>query len=268
MAFGLIIVGDEILSGKRVDRHFAQVVRILADRGLELSWAHYLGDDRAEMTNLLRRTFATEDVVFSTGGIGATPDDHTRQAAAAALGGAVAPNAEAVGLISARIAAQAAEGKSQAELTHPENAQRLRMSEFPESATIIPNPVNQIPGFNVGRHWFVPGFPAMAWPMIEWVLDSHYRDQFHTAVTVERSVRIYDVPESAVAPWMEEIEHEHPGVRAFSLPSMSEDSRHHIELGVKGESAVVDAAFDRLLARATPTGARIEPVHPVEPVNP
>ncbi len=55
------------------------------------------------------------------------------------------------------------------------------MGEFPVGASIIPNPYNQIPGFSLDEHWFVPGFPVMAWPMLEWVLDTHYADLFHRA---------------------------------------------------------------------------------------
>ena len=86
MAIGLIIIGDEILSGKRTDQHFPKVVELLNVRGLQLSWAEYVGDDRERITSLLERTFASDDIVFSCGGIGATPDDHTRQCAASALG--------------------------------------------------------------------------------------------------------------------------------------------------------------------------------------
>lgn len=260
MAIGLIIVGDELLSGKRMDKHFPQVVSILAERGLALGWAHYLGDDREAMTELLRRTLATDDLVFSTGGIGATPDDHTRQAAAAALGRPLVPHPEAVALLHGRIAAQAAENKVPADLAHPENQQRLRMAEFPADAAIIPNPVNQIAGFGVHRHWFVPGFPAMAWPMISWVLDTHYRQLFPTTAAVERALLIYGVPESAVAPWMEAIEHSYPGVRTFSLPSTTEEDQDYIELGVKGMAPGVDQAYEQLLAAAASTGARVEPV--------
>src|SRR4029434_8496893 len=68
--FGLIIVGDEILSGKRVDKHLSHVIGLLGARGLALSWAEYVGDDREDLIRLYRRTFAGEDVVFSCGGIG------------------------------------------------------------------------------------------------------------------------------------------------------------------------------------------------------
>jgi len=86
MNFGLIIIGDEILSGKRADKHLAKSIEVLAARGLTLSYADYVGDDPRRITATLERAFATGDVVFSFGGIGATPDDHTRQCAARALG--------------------------------------------------------------------------------------------------------------------------------------------------------------------------------------
>ena len=86
MNFGALIIGDEILSGKRVDAHFRKIASLLGERGLRLSWVQYLGDERARIAEALQRSFAAGDVVFSFGGIGNTPDDHTRQAAAEALG--------------------------------------------------------------------------------------------------------------------------------------------------------------------------------------
>src|SRR6218665_2123500 len=86
MKIGLIIIGDEILSGKRQDKHLATFIELLAARGLSLAWAQYLGDDREHISAKLRSAFASGDLVISCGGIRATPDDHTRQAAAAALG--------------------------------------------------------------------------------------------------------------------------------------------------------------------------------------
>ena len=80
---GLIIVGDEILSGRRQDKHFSKVVELLSARGMQLGWAEFLPDDRDALTAAYRRSFASGDVVLSCGGIGGTPDDHTRQAAAA-----------------------------------------------------------------------------------------------------------------------------------------------------------------------------------------
>src|SRR3954447_9200154 len=83
--FGALIIGDELLVGKRADKHLPFVIAALAKRGLRLAWAHYLGDEPARITAALRASLESSDVVFSFGGIGATPDDHTRQCAAAAL---------------------------------------------------------------------------------------------------------------------------------------------------------------------------------------
>ena len=82
--FGLIIVGDEILSGRRQDKHLSKVIELLNDRGMELSWARLVGDDLDELVRIYKESFASGDIVFSTGGIGATPDDKTREAAAKA----------------------------------------------------------------------------------------------------------------------------------------------------------------------------------------
>jgi molybdopterin-biosynthesis enzyme MoeA-like protein len=247
--FGLIIVGDEILSGKRADKHLARVIEILAARGLRLGWAHYVGDDRSAIAELLRRSFAGDDVVFSCGGIGATPDDHTRQAAAAALGVDVELHPQAAGLIAQRCAEMAAEGRGSADMTTPENRQRLKMGEFPRGARIIANPYNRIPGFAVGRHYFLPGFPAMAWPMIEAVLDAEFRTLFGAERSGERSMTVFDTAESLVVPIMEEVEERYAGIKAFSLPSLGDGRdgrtrRRHIELGVKGDPSAVDAAFE------------------------
>jgi molybdopterin-biosynthesis enzyme MoeA-like protein len=252
MAIGLIIIGDEILSGKRKDQHFSKVVELLTARGLQLSWAEYVGDERARITSVLRRTFAGDDIVFSCGGIGATPDDHTRQCAAAALGVPLELHAEAKAKIKERIADVAREAGKEPDYDAPDNAHRLKMGEFPQGAAIIPNPFNKIPGFSVrhggGAHYFVPGFPVMAWPMIEWVLDTHYAHLFQKAPRLEKAVLVFEMAESTLTPLMEAIEAEFPLVKVFSLPSVGDaTTRRHIELGVKGEPSQVRAAFEKML---------------------
>lgn len=255
MAFGLIVVGDEILSGKRQDKHFSKVVALLAARGLQLAWAEFVGDERERIAATLRRTFAGEDIVFSCGGIGATPDDHTRQAAAAALGLPLALHPEGKGLVEQRILQAAREAGKEVDLSAPENLQRLKMAEFPAGATLIPNPYNGIPGFTVARHHFVPGFPVMAWPMIEWVLDTHYADLFHRQAHAEQAMLVYGQAEAVLVPLMEAIEARYTGVRVFSLPSVGEDgSRRHIELGVKGVPAEVAPAFAAMRAELDRVG--------------
>jgi len=240
MAFGLIVIGDEILSGKRQDKHFAKARELLAARGLKLAWARYLGDERPRLVANLRETFATGDVVFSCGGIGATPDDHTRQAAAEALGVPLAPHAGARDLIAAHME----------EIGQPLTPERLRMGELPEGAELIPNPYNRIPGFSLGRHHFVPGFPVMAWPMIEWVLDTHYRHLFGGGAEVERGMRVTGLNEGTLTPLMDAVEAEHPGVHVYSLPRIDPERRFHyeIDLGVKGPADRVEPAFARLRA--------------------
>ncbi len=260
---GLIIVGDEILSGKRTDKHLARVIEILSARGLRLRWAEYVGDDRHAITELLRRSLASDDIVFSCGGIGATTDDHTRQAAAAALGVGVELHPEAAALITRRCAEMAAEGRGSADMATKENQQRLKMGEFPSGARIIPNPFNRIPGFAVGRHHFVPGFPAMAWPMIEAVLDGEYPTLFGADRIGERSMVVFDTAESLVAPIMEEVESRYAGIKAFSLPSLGDGQdgrsrRRHIELGVKGDRASIDAAFETMRRGVEALGAPFE----------
>ncbi|HYD96665.1 MAG TPA: molybdopterin-binding protein [Noviherbaspirillum sp.] len=260
MAIGLIIIGDEILSGKRTDKHFPKVVELLAARGLQLAWAEYLGDERERITATLRRTFASGDIVFSCGGIGATPDDHTRQCAAAALGVPLELHPQAREKIAERIADVAREAGKEPDYTSPDMVHRFRMGEFPRGADIIPNPYNKIPGFAVrhgeGAHYFVPGFPVMAWPMIEWVLDMHYPHLFRKVPRLEKAVLVFEQAESALTPLMESVELEFPLVKVFSLPSVGDATiRRHIELGVKGEPEQVTAAFARMLATLDGIGA-------------
>ena len=265
MAFGLIIIGDEILSGKRADKHFSKVVELLAARGLSLAWAEYVGDDRARITATLRRTFASDDIVFSCGGIGATPDDHTRQCAAAALDVPVVLHPEAKQKIQERMLDMAREAGVSFDLNKPENLHRLKMGEFPQGADIIPNPYNKIPGFSIrhgqgGAHYFLPGFPVMAWPMIEWVLESHYAHLFYQQPSAEKSVLVFEAMESALTPMMEQIEQDYAPVKVFSLPSVGDaHTRRHIELGVKGSPEQVVVAFERLTAELEKRGAEFTP---------
>ncbi|HEU4621792.1 MAG TPA: molybdopterin-binding protein [Burkholderiaceae bacterium] len=251
MSFGLLIVGDEILSGKREDKHLAKFIEMLSDRGLTLKWAHYVGDDREAITEFLRRSMNSNDIVFSTGGIGATPDDHTRQAAAAAAEVPIRRHPEAVRLITERANEMAAQKglPTPVDMNSDENRQRLAMADFPLGCEIVPNPFNKIPGFSVGQHYFVPGFPVMAWPMIEWVLDTKYRHLFHQGQESERSIIVFDVYEAQLTPLMESIERQHQGIKVFSLPSVGDDKvPRHIELGVKGQSERVDEAYRDLIS--------------------
>ena len=268
MRIGLIIIGDEILSGKRTDKHFPKVVELLSARGLQLGWAEYIGDERERITATLARTMATDDIVFSCGGIGATPDDHTRQCAAAAYGVALELHPDARIAIEERMADIARESGQPFDLLAADNQHRLKMGEFPRGASIVPNPYNKIPGFALptgsgGAHYFVPGFPVMAWPMIEAVLDTHYAHLFHQQARLEKAALVFGSMESTLTPMMERIEADFPLVKVFSLPSVGDATmRRHIELGVKGEPGQVAAAFAAMLAELDRFAVEYEVVKP------
>ena len=269
-AFGLIIIGDEIMSGKRSDKHLPAVIERLHARGLQLAYADYVGDSRQRITSSLQRAFASSDVVFSCGGIGATPDDHTRQCAALALGVALQLHPEARLLIEERMRDVALEQGVAYEPERADNQHRLNMGVFPVGSSIIPNPYNKIPGFSCraadvpgkgeGTVHFVPGFPVMAWPMIEWVLDTWYPSCFHRDPSVERSVIVFGAMEAALTPFMESVEARFAAVRVFSLPSVDHPQHgRHIELGVKGPAAEVDPAFEVLRAGLREFDVRLGP---------
>lgn len=235
MAFGALIIGDEILSGRRVDKHFPWLLQMLRARGLKLSWARFFGDEPRRLVAMLRESFATGDVVFSFGGIGATPDDRTRQCAAAALGVELALHPEAEAILRAKFGA---------EIT----GHRLQMGVFPVGSELVPNPYNQVPGFSIREHYFVPGFPVMAWPMIERVLDTRYAHLHHREDYVEQAIVVWDAYEGRLIDLMEAVIAAHPGVTLFSLPTVAEreGQRRSVELGVKGPAAVVAKAMAQI----------------------
>ncbi len=239
--FGIYIIGDEILSGKREDKHLSNAIATLKARGLSLSWAEYIGDDPAHLVASFKCSFAQSeisgDIIFSFGGIGATPDDFTRQAAADALNVPLARHPQALAEIEVQFGAEA----------YPK---RVMMADFPANAMMIPNPVNRVAGFAVGAiadkptHYFLPGFPAMAWPMMEWVLDTHYRHLFHQIEYLEQSIIVVDGIESQLIDLMNETLQKYPEIKVFSLPKLKPNKQ--IELGAKGAPDKVLQAMDAL----------------------
>jgi molybdopterin-biosynthesis enzyme MoeA-like protein len=235
MDISLIIIGDEILHGNRLDKHFMAIKDILAQRGLRLAKVQYLPDDRELLIQELRQSFTKRHVCFVTGGIGATPDDHTRQAAAAALNLPIVRHPEAASFITENTLARGQDLHSAGHL------QRLQMADFPENASIIPNPFNRVAGFFIHEHYFVPGFPEMAHPMLEWVLDTHYADHFNRIQHSIYSSIIYGIPESELSPIMEAIEAQFTDIHSFSLPTIikeddpyfSQGQQYKIEFGIK-----------------------------------
>jgi len=245
MGFGALIIGDEIMRGRRQDGHFAKARELLAARGLHLDWVLYQGDDRPKLIAALGRTLATDDVVFSFGGIGVTPDDHTRQAVAAAAGVPLALHPDAEREIRSRFA----------EMKIEVTPARLELGTFPEGSRIIPNPFNRIPGFSFGDHHFFPGFPQMAWPMLEWVLDTSYEERFRSGVEADAAIAVWEGHEGMLLDLMRHVETAYPGLVVFSLPAFGDQTvRRHVELGVRGEPAAVKAAMAEIEAEVARLG--------------
>jgi len=238
MRIGLIIIGDEILSGRRTDKHLSNLITLLNQRGLQLDWTRIVGDDpellEATLHDTLRGSRENNDLVFSTGGIGATPDDLTRELAARALGSSTELHPEGIKIIEAY-----AKDKSR-ELT----PQHYQLVTFPKGASLIPNPVNTIPGFSIAGHHFVPGFPEMAQPMMEWVLDHHY-PQLTDVHYREDAILISGVGEGALIPMMKSVIKDWPDVKVFSLPMMGQ-AAPSVELGAKGSAQAVKAVMSEL----------------------
>ena len=246
--FGAFIIGDEILSGKRQDKHLVKTIETLGARGLSLSYAHYLGDEPERIITALKQSFSTDHIVFSFGGIGATPDDHTRQCAAAALGVALHQHPEAVAAMASR---------ANFELT----PNRLKMAEFPLGSTIIPNPYNSIAAFSCSDHHFLPGFPEMAWPMMAWVLDTKYSALFNQTPFAEEIIIIERAGESDLIDAMNRIVVNYPTTKLSSLPQFlaSAAGGHMIELSIRGDPTAVPMAMGEMKREVERLGFTFQP---------
>lgn len=247
MSIGILLIGDELLTGKRVDKHLPRVIELLHDRGLELTWSMIVSDDAARLTDTLRHTLASDDIVFSFGGIGATPDDRTRQCAAAAGEVALEVNAE---------------GRAELESVFGDrlDPKRMRMVEWPQGSRPIPNPINRVPGFSYGDHHFVPGFPRMAWPMVEWVLDRHYPHLHRREPIVEYRFEALHTPESELIDAMDAVIDAYPAVRLSCLPSA--DGRRAVDFGLRGSAGDAALAYDDLWGRLTEQGVEMVALFP------
>jgi molybdopterin-biosynthesis enzyme MoeA-like protein len=249
----LLVTGNEQLSGKRQDKHFAKVITLLAARGMSLSQVTFLGDDEARIAAVIRMAHSHGDILLCSGGIGATPDDRTRQACAAAFGVPVVRHVEGEALIAAQYGERA----------YPN---RVLMADFPQGATLIPNPVNRVSGFSMNDCHFVPGFPEMAWPMLEWVLDHHYPQLHQASPALEYRLRAMgSAAEGDLLDLMEEVIAAHPGLEFSSLPFRGRDDQPpHIEFGFKGERAVAASAYRQFEAGLQARNLPLQPQVPPE----
>jgi molybdopterin-biosynthesis enzyme MoeA-like protein len=238
MRIGLLVIGDEILRGKRQDKHLPWVIRQLAGRGLELAYARFLGDDEIAIAGAMRQARADGDLLLSCGGIGATPDDRTRQAAALAYDVPLVRHPEGEALILQEYGERA-------------RPNRVLMADFPAGARLIPNPVNRVAGFSIGRLHCVPGFPEMAWPMLTWLLDHEYPQLRNPEPPVEYRLRVMGTAgEGDLLAIMEDTLARHAGLQLSSLPCRGDAERpRHIEFGLRGPEPLAAAAYRYFTAR-------------------
>ena len=217
-----VIIGNEILSGRRQDVHLAATIAACNARALRLQEVVYLGDDHAALVATYRRLHAQGATVLSFGGIGATPDDKTRQAVADTLGAPLRMHPDGLAILEKRFGAELTENRRQ-------------LVAFPDGASLIPNPVNEIPGFSVAGIHCVPGFPQMATPTIAWVLDTFClplaRERHYCALWVE-------LPESEAVPLIVALEAQFADVSISSLPQI----KRKLELGFEGRRDEAEAA--------------------------
>jgi len=158
--FFVLIIGTEILNRRRRDAHFDFVTKALLKKGHKLAASFIIEDNPALIIQTLKFIASQPNpVLFSFGGIGSTPDDHTRKCAAVALkDGRLYLHREAKEMIENRLGKEA--------YPYP-----IKMAELPKGAQLLYNPVNQMPAFSLDeRFFFMPGFPEMSHPMVEQIL--------------------------------------------------------------------------------------------------
>ena len=232
----LIIIGDEILSGKRQDKHLQQAISLLKPRGLSVDLVSMVSDNAALLVETLKQSFQQGNITFCFGGIGSTPDDRTRQSAAQALNLPIERHLKAAKEIEQQMGEKA----------YP---LPITMSDYPQGADMIPNFYNNIPGFSIKEHYFMPGFPIMAKGMMEWVLDTYYQDLIQL-VSVEKAIKIIDGKESEWVIFMRDFEIKYPSLRIFSLPTITDNDGRNVELGVEGIEPLVNEGFADIITKA------------------
>lgn len=217
---GLIVIGSEILDGRRTDRHFLFCRDLLRSRGYGLRYTLILPDIPALIDEQLRWALAQPAPFFCCGGIGATPDDYTRGCAARAIGVPLAIHPDGRAILEERWGAG---------LT----VERARLVEFPAGSALIPNPVNRVPGFSIGNGHFVPGFPEMAQPMITWALDTYYRPD---SARARHTLLLPGAREGDLIAIMERLVEQFPELSFSSLPRFTETGTE-VELSIAGPVA-------------------------------
>ena len=221
----LVMIGDEILSGKREDKHFKKALDVTKQNNYVIKSVSYLPDSEHEIQSKIENL--KDKIVFCFGGIGATPDDHTRSSAAKAHQKALKRHTDAAKLIEDKFGKEA----------YPK---RILMADLPDGSELIPNEINMIPGFYINKKFFMPGFPEMAWPMMEWVFKNKLPQS--NKIEFDRSIIIPDIAESLLIDLMNQIENDFPLIKMYSLPKIT--PQRQVEFGIKGDKEQVLSAME------------------------
>ena len=233
----VMIIGDEILSGRTQDTNLRDIARYLAVHGVDLAEARTVPDVHEEIVAALNALRARYDYVITTGGIGPTHDDITADAVAAAFGVELYENEEIIALLKAR---------SGLEL----NAARRRMARVPEGGELVRNPVSGPPGFMIGNVFVLAGVPSIMRGMLEdigWRLEGG-------AVVVSRTIRVEGSGEGVIAAPLEAVAKAHPELSLGSYPFFG-PAGYGANLVVRGrDPAEVDRTLDELTAALRAVG--------------
>jgi molybdenum cofactor synthesis domain-containing protein len=224
----ILVIGDEILSGRTQDTNTNAIARFLAALGIDLREVRVVGDVESGIVAALNALRGTHDLVFTTGGIGPTHDDITADAVARAFNVGSGYHPEAYALLEAR---------------YPPgefNEMRKRMARIPDGASLVANPVSGAPGFHIGNVYVLAGVPMVMRAMLEQIGPQLPRGPRITSVTVEAAI-----PEGVIAPGLAALQKEHPAVAIGSYPFYREGAPAPFgaQLVIRGRDArAVEAA--------------------------
>ncbi len=228
----MLVIGDEILSGRTRDSNMYHLAGKLTEHGVALREVRVVADDHDAIVAAIR-ALRGHDHVFTSGGIGPTHDDITADAVAAAFGVAITHRADAMALLGAHYASRGMEF----------NEARQRMARIPDTATLIDNPVSVAPGFTLGNVHVMAGVPKIFEAMLEGVLSTITRGQ----PLLSRTLRL-DRGEGEIATAFAAFNAEWPDLQMGSYP-FNLNGNYGTNLVIRGHDAVrLDAAFAALSA--------------------
>ncbi len=221
----VLVIGDEILSGRTKDRNIGYIAEYLTNIGIELREARFVPDIEAEIVAALNALRARYTYVFTTGGIGPTHDDITADSIAKAFGVAIDEDPRALALMMERY--------QPGDLTPA----RRRMARIPAGAELIENPISKAPGFRLGNVIVMAGVPNVMQAMLDFAAQGLETGEKIIAETIEAG----GIPEGRYGTALGEIAAAHPAVSIGSYPAFLE-GRFRNQIVVRGKDAARIAA--------------------------